>query len=172
MALTIYAEFQPLPAGSTTIAVVGLGYIGLPTAAALARAGSTVIGVDIDRRAVDAAKSHIVEPGLDNLLSEVVGSGALRADTVMPEADAYLIAVPTPVGHDQYRTPDLSYVFAAADAVARVLKPGALVVLESTSPVGATRQMIARMAAARPDLRFPQDGRDEDQIVKRGERGR
>ena len=167
MALTIYAEFQPLPAGSTTIAVVGLGYIGLPTAAALARAGSTVIGVDIDRRAVDAvnaAKSHIVEPGLDNLLSEVVGSGALRADTVMPEADAYLIAVPTPVGHDQYRTPDLSYVFAAADAVARVLKPGALVVLESTSPVGATRQMIARMAAARPDLRFPQDGRDEDQI--------
>lgn len=167
MALTIYAEFQPLPAGSTTIAVVGLGYIGLPTAAALARAGSSVIGVDIDQRAVDAvnaAKSHIVEPGLDELLTEVVASGALRADTAMPEADAYLIAVPTPVGHDEYRTPDLSYVFAAGDAVAKVLKPGALVVLESTSPVGATRQLIERMAKARPDLRFPAPGRDESEI--------
>lgn len=160
MSLTVYAEFQPSPAPSLDIAVIGLGYIGLPTAAALARAGHRVIGVDVNSNVVDAvnaARAHLVEPGLDELLAEVVDKRALRASIQMPQAEAYLIAVPTPVGSDAFRTPDLSYVFAAADAIAVQLRPGCLVVLESTSPVGTTRKMIERMARARPDLTFPCD---------------
>ena len=167
MSLTVYAEFQQPSAVGQSIAVVGLGYIGLPTAAALAQAGHQVVGVDVSETvvaAVQAARSHIIEPGLDALLVDVVHSGRLTASVEMPETEAYLIAVPTPVGHDALRTPDLTYVFAAADAVARALRPGALVVLESTSPVGATRQMIERMATARPDLRFPAPGRSEEEI--------
>lgn len=167
MPLTIYADFQPETRERSTIAVVGLGYIGLPTAAALAAAGHKVIGCDVKAsvvEAVRAGRSHIVEPGLDEILQSVVSSGALTAGTEAPEADAYLIAVPTPNGEDEYRTPDLSYVFAAAEAIAPKLRSGALVVLESTSPVGATRDMIARMAQARPDLRFPEAGRAEDEV--------
>lgn len=167
MPLTIYADFQPDVRERSVIAVVGLGYIGLPTAAALAAAGHTVIGCDVKAavvEAVRAGRSHIVEPGLNEILRTVVETGALTAELEVPEAEAYLIAVPTPNGEDEYRTPDLSYVFAAAEAIAPRLRPGALVVLESTSPVGATREMIARMAQARPDLRFPRDGRPEDEV--------
>lgn len=166
MPLTIYADFQADAARRSTIAVIGLGYIGLPTAAALAAAGHQVIGCDVKQdvvSAIQAGQSHIVEPGLDDMLRTVVERGLLTAQTDAPEAEVYLIAVPTPTGEDEYRTPDLSYVFAAAEAIAPKLSAGALVVLESTSPVGATREMIGRMAAARPDLRFPEAGRaDED----------
>lgn len=156
MPLTIYADFQNAPFEAQRIAVVGLGYIGLPTAVALANAGHEVIGVDIDARVVDSVntgESHIVEPGLDEQLAEAIGHGRLSASTQMPCADAYLIAVPTPVS-ETGREPDLSYVFAAAEAIAPKLQRGALVVLESTSPVGATRQMVDRLSSARPDLCF------------------
>src|SRR5690606_27628565 len=118
-----------------------------PTAAALAQAGYQVVGVDVKSEVVEAVNSglsHIVEPGLDDLLAETVRSGALSAVAAAPVADVYLIAVPTPTGDDEYHTPDLGCVFAAAASIAPVLRPGALVVLESTSPVGATRLMIER----------------------------
>lgn len=165
MPLTIYAEFQPRPAASETVCVVGLGYIGLPTAAVLAKAGYTVVGVDIDPSVVEslnAGRPHIVEVGLEALIGEVVSGGALTATTEIPVADAYLITVPTPVRDG--REPDLSYVFAAGRAIAPRLAKGALVVLESTSPVGATRQLIDILAAERPDLRFPTPGCDEDAV--------
>ncbi len=156
MPLTIYADFQNAPFEAQRIAVIGLGYIGLPTAVALANAGHEVVGVDIDARVIDAVnagESHIVEPGLDERLAEAIGHGRLSASTSMPCVDAYLIAVPTPV-LETTREPDLSYVFAAADAIAPKLQKGALVVLESTSPVGATRQLVDRLSSARPDLSF------------------
>jgi UDP-N-acetyl-D-mannosaminuronic acid dehydrogenase len=165
MSLTVYADFNSAPLPKLDLVVVGLGYIGLPTAAALARAGHRVVGVDVNPDVVEAvnlARPHLVEPGLEELLAEVVEKKALSARTDMPEAEAYLIAVPTPVGSDQFRTPDLGYVFAAADAIAARLRSGCLVVLESTSPVGTTRKMIERMKRARPDLRFPVPGEDAD----------
>lgn len=136
-----------------TISVVGLGYIGLPTAAVLANAGCKVIGVDINQHAVDTineGRIHIVEPGLGEVVSQVVADGRLRATTTPEAADAFLIAVPTPF-HDDL-TPDLTYVRRACEAIAPVLKAGNIVILESTSPVGATEQMAGWIAAARPDL--------------------
>ena len=165
MPLTIYAEFQAEPRERSTVAVVGLGYIGLPTAAALAAAGHKVIGYDIDpkvTKALNDGECHLVEPGLDELVRTQRQAGALEATNTPPDADVYLIAVPTPIKPEA--GPDLSYVFAAADAIAPRLRPGALVVLESTSPVGATREMIARMAQARPDLNLPAPGRPEAEV--------
>lgn len=143
-----------------TVAVVGLGYIGLPTAAVFAAHGARVIGVDRDKRvveAVNAGKVHIVEPNLDSAVAKAVSSGALRAVESPQEADAFIIAVPTPFrGPD--RQPDLSFVESAARAIAPVLSKGNLVVLESTSPVGATEAMVGWLAEARPDLAFPMLG--------------
>lgn len=140
-----------------TISMIGLGYIGLPTATLFASRKKKVIGVDISQHAVDTinqGKIHIVEPALDMLVHAAVHEGYLRATTRPEPADAFLIAVPTPFkeGHK----PDLSYIEAAAKAIAPVLAKGNLVVLESTSPVGATEQMAAWLAEARPDLSFPQ----------------
>lgn len=144
-----------------TISVIGLGYIGLPTAAVFASKGKKVIGVDINVRAVETINRgdiHIVEPELGDVVREAVQAGFLRATTQAEAADAFLIAVPTPfIGDHQ---PDLSYVQSAALSIAPVLKTGDLVILESTSPVGATEQMAAWLAEARPDLRFPQHGDD------------
>jgi UDP-N-acetyl-D-mannosaminuronic acid dehydrogenase len=140
-----------------TVSVVGLGYIGLPTAAAFAARRKHVIGVDVNQYAVDTINKgaiHIVEPELDMLVHAAVTQGYLRATTVPEPADAFLIAVPTPFS-DGFK-PDLSYIEAASRAVAPVLKRGDLVVLESTSPVGATEQMATWMAELRPDLTFPQ----------------
>lgn len=148
----------------TTISMIGLGYIGLPTATLFASRKVKVIGVDVSQHAVDTinqGKIHIIEPELDILVQAVVEQGFLRA-TLSPEpAEAFLIAVPTPFcdGHK----PDLSYIESAAKAIAPVLKKGNLVILESTSPVGATEQLSAWLAAARPDLSFPQRaGEDAD----------
>jgi UDP-N-acetyl-D-mannosaminuronic acid dehydrogenase len=148
-----------------TISVVGLGYIGLPTAAVFAGRKKKVIGVDINQRAVDAinrGEIHIVEPDLDVVVHAVVTEGWLKATTVPEPADAFLIAVPTPFkdGHQ----PDLSYIEAASNAIAPVLKRGNLVVLESTSPVGATEEMAQWLARARPDLSFPQTHGEESDI--------
>ncbi|WP_167141451.1 UDP-N-acetyl-D-mannosamine dehydrogenase [Pseudomonas sp. OTU750018] len=147
-----------------TISVIGLGYIGLPTAAVFASRKKKVIGVDVNQKAVDTinrGEIHIVEPDLDMVVHAAVTEGYLRAATSPEPADAFLIAVPTPF-KGEYE-PDLSYIEAASKAIAPVLKRGDLVILESTSPVGATEQMSAWLAAARPDLSFPQShGEDSD----------
>jgi UDP-N-acetyl-D-mannosaminuronic acid dehydrogenase len=140
-----------------TISTIGLGYIGLPTAAAFASAGKKVIGVDINQSAVDTinqGKIHIVEPDLDDMVKTAVATGYLRATTTPEPADAFLIAVPTPFKGDH--EPDVSYVEAAARSIAPVLKRGDIVVLESTSPVGTTEDMAQWLAEMRPDLSFPQ----------------
>lgn len=140
-----------------TISIIGLGYIGLPTAAVFASRKKKVIGVDVNQKAVDTinrGQIHIVEPDLDMVVHAAVVEGYLRATTQPEQADAFLIAVPTPFkdGHQ----PDLSYIESASKSIAPVLKKGDLVILESTSPVGATEQMAAWLAEARPDLSFPQ----------------
>lgn len=147
------------------VSVIGLGYIGLPTAAVIASRGIDVIGVDVNQHAVDTINKgeiHIVEPDLDIVVRSAVMTGKLKA-TVTPEsADAFLVAVPTPFKGDNHE-PDLSYIEAAAKAIAPVLEKGNLVVLESTSPVGATEKLSGWLAEARPDLTFPQqkgDGAD------------
>lgn len=153
-----------------TVSVIGLGYIGLPTAAMFASRKKKVIGVDVNQHAVDTINKgqiHIVEPDLDMLVHAAVTEGYLRA-TVNPEpADAFLIAVPTPflpiANECDIPKPDLKYIEAAAKAIAPVLKKGDLVILESTSPVGATEQMAEWLAQARTDLTFPQtSGEDSD----------
>lgn len=145
-----------------TISVIGLGYIGLPTAAMFASRKKKVIGVDVNKHAVDTinqGKIHIVEPELDMIVHAAVSNGYLKATTVPEPADAFLIAVPTPflpVSEGGIPSPDLSYIEAATKAIAPVLKKGDLVILESTSPVGATERMAEWLAEARADLRFPQ----------------
>lgn len=141
-----------------TVSVIGLGYIGLPTAAAFAQHGANVIGVDVNQHAVETinqGKIHIVEPDLDTAVYQCVTNGKLKATLTPEPADAFLIAVPTPFKGSDYE-PDLSYIKSASKAIAPVLKKGDLVVLESTSPVGATEQMAEWLAEARPDLTFPQ----------------
>ncbi|MGP5504493.1 UDP-N-acetyl-D-mannosamine dehydrogenase [Psychrobacter celer] len=139
------------------ICVFGLGYIGLPTAAMFAHHGANVVGVDVNQHAVDTinqGKIHIVEPGLEAIVKQAVDNGKLEASLMPVHADAYLIAVPTPFKGDDH-TPDLSYIKAVSEALAPLLEKGDVVILESTSPVGATEQMVAWLAAARPDLTFP-----------------
>jgi UDP-N-acetyl-D-mannosaminuronic acid dehydrogenase len=139
-----------------TVCVVGLGYIGLPTAATLASRGIEVVGVDVNPcvvAAVNAGQPYFPEPDLDMLLRAATTLGKLRA-TARPEpADAFVIAVPTPFNDD--RSPNLGYVDAAADAIAPLLAAGNVVILESTSPVGTTVRLSKRLARLRPDLRFP-----------------
>ncbi|MGR5336227.1 UDP-N-acetyl-D-mannosamine dehydrogenase [Vibrio gigantis] len=145
-----------------TISVVGLGYIGLPTAAMFASRKLRVIGVDVSQHAVDTinqGKIHIVEPDLDMLVQAAVTEGYLKAVTKPEPADAFLIAVPTPFkecAKGEVPEPDLRYIEAASKAIAPVLKKGDLVILESTSPVGATEQMADWLAEDRADLSFPQ----------------
>jgi UDP-N-acetyl-D-mannosaminuronic acid dehydrogenase len=143
------------------ISMIGMGYIGLPTAAVFAAYGTEVIGVDVSPHVVDTinkGKIHIVEPELDAIVSKAVADGKLRATLIPEPADAFIIAVPTPFKHGH--EPDLSYIQSAANMIAPVLKQGDLIILESTSPVGATDQMAIWLAAARPDLSFPQDAGD------------
>ena len=148
-----------------TVTVMGLGYIGLPTACLMAQHGLEVTGVDVSERvvqAVNAGRLHIVEPGLGDVLKAVVNDGKLRAALTPQPADAFIIAVPTPftAGHK----PDCSYIQSAAQALAPALRKGSLVVLESTSPVGTTEQLAAWLAEARPDLTFPQQAGEEADV--------
>jgi UDP-N-acetyl-D-mannosaminuronic acid dehydrogenase len=131
---------------ASTCCILGLGYIGLPTAAVLARAGHRVIGVDVNAQVVatvNQGQIHIVEPDLDQAVANAVASGALSAQLTPAPADVFLIAVPTPFrsGSDGIPQPNIDYVLAAARAIAPVLRPGNLVLLESTSPVGTTEQV-------------------------------
>jgi UDP-N-acetyl-D-mannosaminuronic acid dehydrogenase len=144
-----------------TVSMIGLGYIGLPTAAMFAARQTRVVGVDVNQHVVDTinqGRIHIVEPELDMIVRAAVSAGYLRATTQAEPADAFLIAVPTPFKGDH--EPDLAYVRAAAESIAPVLRAGNLVVLESTSPVGTTEEMVKWLARARPDLRFPTLGHE------------
>ena len=135
------------------VLMMGLGYIGLPTAALIASRELHVIGVDISQKVVDTINKgqiHIVEPDLDGLVHHVVKKGYLTASTVPIEADVYLIAVPTPFkeGH----VPDLSFVLDAINSIIPTLKEGALIILESTSPVGTTEKIQKLILEQRPEL--------------------
>jgi len=140
------------------VCVVGLGYIGLPTAAVIARSGMQVHGVDVTQSVVDTinrGEIHIEEVDLDGLVHGVVQRGLLKASTEVAPADVFVIAVPTPFTKDGSHAPDISYVLSAAENVARVLKAGDTIILESTSPVSTTEQMRNLIAEKRPDLKMP-----------------
>ena len=152
-----------------TISVIGLGYIGLPTAAMFASRKKKVIGVDVNQHAIDTinrGEIHIVEPDLDMIVHAAVSEGYLRATNVAESADAFLIAVPTPFkdSDSEIPEPDLKYIEAASKSIAPVLKKGDLVILESTSPVGATEQLANWLAEIRSDLSFPQTAGDEADV--------
>jgi UDP-N-acetyl-D-mannosaminuronic acid dehydrogenase len=145
------------------VSVIGLGYIGLPTATVLASRKVDVVGVDVNQRAVDTinrGEIHIVEPELDILVRAAVQTGHLKARMQAEKSDAFMVAVPTPFKSDH--EPDLSYIESAAKAIASVLEKGNMVILESTSPVGATEKMMGWMRELRPDLSFPVFGEDGD----------
>lgn len=138
------------------VAVLGLGYIGLPTAAVIARTGAMVLGIDVHRHVVDtinSGKVHIEEVDLDGLVSGVIARGTLRASTQIEPSDVFLIAVPTPFGENH--TPNVGYVLQAATSIATVLKAGDTVILESTSPVGTTDKVAELLSQLRPDLKIP-----------------
>jgi UDP-N-acetyl-D-mannosaminuronic acid dehydrogenase len=144
------------------VSIIGLGYIGLPTAAILASKRVKVVGVDVNQHAVDIinqGKIHIVEPELDILVHKAVQNNYLKAVTKPEKADVFMVAVPTPF-KDNYE-PDLSYIKSATKAIATVLEAGNLVILESTSPVGTTEKMMEWMREERPDLSFPKFGDDK-----------
>lgn len=149
-----------------TVSVIGLGYIGLPTAAMFASRKVEVLGVDVNPKAVDTinrGEIHIVEPDLDIVVRAAVSEGFLKASTQAAPADAFMIAVPTPFKGEN-KEPDLSYIEAACQAIAPVLKKGDLVVLESTSPVGTTDKIATWLAEARPELAFPQNGGERTDV--------
>ncbi|MDY0195246.1 MAG: NAD(P)-binding domain-containing protein, partial [Sulfurovaceae bacterium] len=141
------------------ICIIGLGYIGLPTAALLANRSYHVHGVDINQHAVDTinrGEIHIVEPELDTFVRSAVNSGKLRADTVPAEADVFILAVPTPFHHtdipDACPSPNIDYVIAATRSIAPYVREGNIVILESTSPVGTTDMMEGILKKHRPEL--------------------
>lgn len=141
---------------SKPVAIIGLGYIGLPTAAVIASRGIDVVGVDTDPHVVETVNRgdiHIVEPFLDAVVRQAVLSGKLRAEVEPRPASTFVIAVPTPITAE--KKANMRAVFAAADALAPVLHVGDLVILESTSPVGSTERLCDHLASRRRDLTFP-----------------
>lgn len=147
------------------VCVIGLGYIGLPTAAVIASRGIEVLGVDVSTYAVDTinqGKIHIVEPDLDMLVQAAVMTGKLKAATTPDIADAFILAVPTPFKED--KKPDLSFIEAAVKSIAPVLKAGDLIILESTSPVGTTEKISHWLAELRTDLVLPHQDPDNAQL--------
>ena len=147
------------------VCVLGLGYVGLSNAAVLAGRGLEVVGVDIDTdrlATINSGASPLEEPGLDSLISDAVIAGRLIACGEPVPADAFVIAVPTPMSDDH--RPDISFVRAAVDSLAPVLSSGNLVVIESTCPVGTTETVCHWLASARPDLTFPHSDGDASDI--------
>ena len=143
------------------VSVIGLGYIGLPTAAVMSSKGVKVVGVDVNQHVVDninQGKIHILEPELDVLVHKALQNKFFKAVTSPEEADVFMVAVPTPFKGNY--EPDLSYIKSAAKAISTVLEKGNIVILESTSPVGTTEKMIEWMREERPDLSFPEFGND------------
>jgi UDP-N-acetyl-D-mannosaminuronic acid dehydrogenase len=144
------------------VAVIGLGYIGLPTAALIASRGMQVVGIDTKEgvvRTVASGAIHIAEPDLDGLVQKVVSSGSLVTSTKPQPADVFIIAVPTPI--DSSNRPDLTSVNAAVESMLDVLAPGNLVILESTSPIGTTEVIARRITERRPELHIGINGREE-----------
>jgi UDP-N-acetyl-D-mannosaminuronic acid dehydrogenase len=139
-----------------TVCVVGLGYIGLPTAALLASNGFNVVGVDVNAHAVETinrGRIHIVEPDLDAFVRSAVAAGRLKAYAKPQAADVYMICVPTPFHEGEgIPQPNIDYVLAATCSIADFVKPGDLVILESTSPVGTTQQMADVLAQSGVDV--------------------
>ncbi len=138
------------------VCILGLGYIGLPTAAVIARSGCKVVGIDVQKDVVDTineGRVHIEEVDLEGLVRGVVDRGDFRASTMVEKADVFVIAVPTPFDEDH--RPDVSYVLEAATNIAAVVKVGDIVILESTSPVGTTEKVRDLIADLRPDLKIP-----------------
>ena len=147
------------------VSVIGLGYIGLPTAAVIASRGIEVLGVDVSEHAVNTinqGKIHIVEPDLDMLVQAAVTTGKLKASLSPEPAEAFMIAVPTPFKEN--KSPDLSYIRAALENIAPVISKGNLIVLESTSPVGTTDKISAWLAELRPDLVMPHQDPDKADV--------
>ena len=146
------------------VSVVGLGYIGLPTAATISSYGINVLGIDKNKEIVDTineGKIHIVEPDLDSLVEESVKNGKLKAYTEFKESDVFIIAVPTPI--DKKYNPDISLVDSAIVSISEKLKKGDLIIVESTIPVGTTERLSLLLRELRPDLIFPEK---EDKKVK------
>ncbi len=148
------------------ICVLGLGYIGLPTAALLANKGYSVHGVDVDKHVVNTVNSgkiHIVEVGLGTFVYSAVLSGNLKADIKPKESDVFIIAVPTPFHNDNSKvpTPNIDFVISATKSIAPYLKKNNLIILESTSPVGTTEKITKVLAAERPDLFFANNANEE-----------
>jgi UDP-N-acetyl-D-mannosaminuronic acid dehydrogenase len=166
-------NFKKVKRGSVMkISIVGMGYIGLPTAAILASSQGNnvnnsekieVIGVDINTQIVDIINNgniHIIEPGLEEMVKNVVNNGFLRASTNYEKADVFIITVPTPFKGNY--EPDLSYIEAAISSIAPLLEKGNLVILESTSPIGTTEKLVEWMKEIRPDLNFPFFGKENN----------
>ena len=144
------SEFDIRPSivpAETTVCVMGLGYIGLPTASILATKGFTVVGVDVREHVVETinqGKIHIQEPDLDILVRSAVNSGQLTAHAEPREADVFMLCVPTPIQSD--RSPDLSYIQQACEAIRALIRPGNLIILESTSPPLTTKNVVVPTA--------------------------
>lgn len=148
------------------VAVLGMGYIGLPTCAMFASRGISVIGVDVNKHVVECVNRGevlIVEPDLDGLIQKVVSNGKLKAALDPEPAEAFIIAVPTPFKGDH--KPDIEFVLAATRSIAPCLKKGDLVILESTSPVGTTREVSKLLESLRPDLTFPHSAGEESDVL-------
>jgi len=149
-----------------SVAVIGLGYVGLPTAATFARSGLNVLGIDISEHVVNTindGRIHISERDLDILVHDMVAAGRLKASTAPQPADAFVIAVPTPVNADN--TPNMKLVDSACMSIAPVLKRGDIVIIESTSTVGTTERAARLLAEARPDLSFPDTSPESADIL-------
>ncbi len=142
------------------VSVIGMGYIGLPTAAMIASKGIQVLGVDKNEdvvQSVNEGLTHIVEPGLNDLVKHAVTNGFLKAFSSVQPSDVFLIAVPTPFknNEDTLPEPDLNFIYEATKSIADVLESGNLIILESTSPVGTSEQISKWLSDIRPDLTFP-----------------
>lgn len=151
------------------ISVIGLGYIGLPTAAMFASHGVNTIGVDVSEhvvKTINDGRIHIIEPNLADMVENTVMAGRLKASLKVQPADAYILAVPTPFKQSKagILEPDLSYVKAACTSIAPVLRAGNLVVLESTSPVGTTEKVRDWLSELRPDLKLPDAARTDADV--------
>jgi UDP-N-acetyl-D-mannosaminuronic acid dehydrogenase len=145
------------------VSIIGLGYIGLPTAAIIASKEVKVVGVDVNQHVLDTINKgniHIIEPELDLLVHEAVKQKYLKVVLKPEKADVFIIAVPTPL-KENYE-PDLSHIESAVKAIAPLLEKGNLVILESTSPVGTTEKMVNWMRVERPNLLFPEFGVDSE----------
>ncbi|MBI1276171.1 UDP-N-acetyl-D-mannosamine dehydrogenase [bacterium] len=154
-----------MPKKKREICILGLGYIGLPTASIIASRHMHVTGVDTNPKVVEQVskgKPHIVEPELEGLVYKVVSEKRLTPVTKPVAADIYMITVPTPITDDN--KPDVTFVEAAADSIAKLLTKGNLIILESTCPVGTTALISRRLAAKRKDLRFPHDAPENPDI--------